>query len=163
MKNILLPDEEEYSGGPQIFGVLLEGEFTSMYTDRIRPFKIDRFRKKSAKNKMIVISDGDIGRNQIQKGIPYDLASDKWSGEQFGNKEFLLNSVAYLLGDAGLIQLRNKRLKVNLLDRQKANKERSFWQLLNGVFPLVILAIYGISFHLLRKRKYTYLVKKRRA
>jgi len=154
------PNEEEYSGGAQIFGILLEGEFTSMYTDRIRPFRIDRFRKKSAKNKMIVISDGDIGRNQIQKGIPYDLASDKWSGEQFGNKEFLLNSVAYLLGDAGLIQLRNKRLKVNLLDRQKANKERNFWKLLNGVFPLLLLAICGIAFHLLRKKKYAHPVKK---
>ena len=73
------PKEEEYSTGFQITGLLTEGVFNSMYTNRVKPFNVDNFRKKSLYNKMVVISDGDIGRNQLQKGKPFDLARDKWT------------------------------------------------------------------------------------
>jgi ABC-type uncharacterized transport system involved in gliding motility auxiliary subunit len=104
---------------------------------------------------MIVIADGDIGRNQLLKGQPYDLSRDKWTQETFGNKEFLLNAIDYLLDDNGLTSLRNKSLKINLLDKQKAFKERSFWQLFNIILPLAILAVFGFVFNYLRRRKYS--------
>ena len=149
------PKEEEYSTGFQITGLLTEGVFNSMYTNRVKPFNIDNFRKKSLYNKMVVISDGDIGRNQLQKGKPFDLARDKWTDEQFGNKEFLLNAVDYLLDDNGLIELRNKNIQINLLDKKRAYQEKTYWQFINITLPLFILITFGFIFHYLRKRKYS--------
>ena len=149
------PKEKEYSSGFQIVSLLIEGNFNSMYANRIKPFDIKKFSKKSPFNKMIVISDGDIGRNQLQKGKPFDLAQDKWTGEQFGNKEFLLNAVDYLLDDRGLIELRNKNIQINLLDKERAYQERTFWQFINIILPLLVLMTFGFIFQYLRKRKYS--------
>ena len=149
------PKEEEYSTGFQITGLLTEGVFKSMYTNRVKPFNVDNFRKKSLYNKMVVISDGDIVRNQLQKGKPFDLARDKWTDEQFGNKEFLLNTVDYLLDDNGLIELRNKNIQINLLDKKRAYQEKTYWQFINIALPLLILITFGFTFHYLRKRKYS--------
>lgn len=148
------PKEEDYKQGHKLFGVLLEGEFTSNYKGRIKPFDLSYKKDSGVKNKMIVISDGDVGKNQILKGKPYDLGLDKWTNEQFGNKEFLLNSVNYLLDDSGLIELRNKTLQINLLDKQRAFKERKYWQLVNVIAPLLLLLGFGFVFNYLRKRKY---------
>jgi gliding-associated putative ABC transporter substrate-binding component GldG len=149
------PKEEQYQGGYQLFGVLLEGEFNSMYANRIKPADTQNFKDKSAANKMIVISDGDLIKNQIAKNQPYDLAVDKWTGERFGNKEFLLNSIDYLLDDTGLIDLRNKTLQINLLDKQRAYEDRGYWQFLNVALPLILLAVFGVGFSYLRRRKYS--------
>ena len=149
------PKEEEYSSGFQIVSLLIEGNFNSMYANRIKPFDIKKFSKKSTFNKMIVISDGDIGRNQLQKGKPFDLAQDKWTGEQFGNKDFLLNAVDYLLDDNGLIELRNKNVQINLLDKERAYQERIFWQFVNIVLPLLVLLTFGFVFQYIRKRTYS--------
>ncbi|WP_375240994.1 gliding motility-associated ABC transporter substrate-binding protein GldG [Polaribacter sp.] len=147
--------ETDYKGGHQLFAVLLEGSFNSAYKNRVKPFKTSLLKEKSKPNKMIVISDGDIGKNQILKGQPYDLARDKWTNQQFGNKDFLLNAVDYLLDDAGLLKLRNKSLKIKMLDKQKAYKERTFWQFLNLILPLILLFAFGLTFNFLRKRKYS--------
>lgn len=147
--------ETDYKGGHQLFAVLLEGSFNSAYKNRVKPFKTSLLKEKSKPNKMIVISDGDIGKNQILKGQPFDLARDKWTNQQFGNKDFLLNAVDYLLDDAGLLKLRNKSLKIKMLDKQKAYKERTFWQFLNLILPLILLFAFGLTFNFLRKRKYS--------
>jgi gliding-associated putative ABC transporter substrate-binding component GldG len=148
------PKEEDYAAGNQLFAVLLEGNFKSAYKNRVKPFKPNNYKENATQNKMIVISDGDIAKNQILKGQPTDLSRDKWTNQEFGNKDFLMNAVDYLLDDSGLINLRNKTLKINTLDKQKAYKERTYWQFLNVVLPLVILAIFGLVFNYLRKRKY---------
>jgi gliding-associated putative ABC transporter substrate-binding component GldG len=147
--------ETDYNNGHQLFAVLLEGEFNSAYKNRIKPFETSLFRGKSKENKMIIIADGDVGRNQILKGEPYDLARDKWTNQQFGNKDFLLNAVDYLLDDSGLIHLRNKALQIRMLDKQKAFKERAFWQFLNVILPLILLFTFGVLFHYLRRQKYS--------
>ncbi len=145
----------EYKSGKLLTAVLLEGKFNSAYKNRIKPFKTSLYKEQSTANKMVVIADGDIAKNQILKNQPYDLSTDKWTQETFGNKEFLLNTVDYLLDDDGLINLRNKSLKINLLDKQKAFQERSYWQFFNVLLPLLLLAIFGFVFNYLRKRKYT--------
>lgn len=151
--------ETDYNNGNQLFAVLLEGAFNSAYKNRIQPFKTPLYKENSNNNKMVVISDGDIGKNQILKDgtskiQPLDLNRDKWTHQQFGNKDFLLNVVDYLLDDVGLIELRNKTLKINILDKQKAFKERLYWQFINVIFPLIFLLFFGILFSFLRKRKY---------
>ena len=146
--------EADYKSGNQLFAVLLEGNFNSAYKNRLKPFKTALFKENATNNKMVIISDGDIGKNQILKEQPFDLNRDKWTNQQFGNKDFLLNTVDYLLDDVGLIQLRNKTLQIRTLDKQKAFKERTFWQFLNVILPLVLLFIFGFVFNYLRKMKY---------
>ncbi|APG64867.1 gliding motility-associated ABC transporter substrate-binding protein GldG [Tenacibaculum todarodis] len=148
------PTEQEFSGGNQLFSVLLEGEFNSAYANRIKPFKSTIFKGKSSENKMIIIADGDIAKNQILKGKPHDLATDKWTNERFGNKDFLLNSIDYLLDDSGLINLKNKSLQLNILDKQQAFQEKGYWQFLNIVVPLLLLFGFGFGFNYWRKKKY---------
>jgi ABC-2 type transport system permease protein len=147
--------ETDYNSGHQLFAVLLEGEFNSAYKSRINPFETSLFKEKSKENKMIIIADGDVGKNQILKEKPYDLARDKWTNQQFGNKDFLLNAVDYLLDDSGLISLRNKSLQIRMLDKQKAFKERTFWQFLNVILPLIFLFTFGVIFNYLRRQKYS--------
>ena len=149
------PIESDYKSGNQLFAVLLEGNFKSAYKNRTQPFKTTLFKEYAINNKMIVIADGDVGKNQILKEQPYDLARDKWTNEQFGNKDFLLNAVDYLLDDVGLMQLRNKSLQINILDKQKAFKVRSYWQFLNVGLPITLLLVFGFIFNYLRKRKYS--------
>ena len=146
--------EADYQSGKQLFAVLLEGDFNSAYKNRVKPFQTKRYKEQATNNKMILVADGDIIKNQILKEQPFDLNKDKWTHQQFGNKDFLLNAVDYLLDDSGIVQLRNKTLQIKLLDKQKAFKERLFWQFLNVVLPLMILLIFGIVFKILRNRKY---------
>ena len=149
------PQETDYRSGNQLMGVLLEGDFKSAYKNRVQPFKSSLFKENATDNKMIVIADGDVGKNQLLKGKPFDLNRDKWTGQTFGNKDLLINSIDYLLDDSGLIELRNKRLKINILDKQKVFAEKGFWQLVNVILPLVVLAIFGLSFNYYRKKKYS--------
>ena len=147
--------ETDYKSGNQLFAVLLEGQFTSAYKNRVKPFTSKFYKEQSAPNKMVVIADGDVGKNQLLKGKPYDLARDKWTNQQFGNKDFLLNTIDYLLDDTGLMQLRNKTLKIRMLDKQKAFKERIYWQFLNVISPLLLLFGFGFVFNFLRRRTYS--------
>ncbi|MFL0078437.1 gliding motility-associated ABC transporter substrate-binding protein GldG [Tenacibaculum maritimum] len=149
------PQQNAYKGGHQLFAVLLEGAFTSAYKSRVHPFTTPLFMAKGMPNKMIVIADGDVGKNQILKGKPTDLSIDKWTGEQFGNKDFLLNAVDYLLDDNGIIDLRNKAIQINHLNKQHAYNERTFWQFFNIGLPLLVLFVFGFGFNYWRKKKYS--------
>jgi len=147
-------DLESFNSNPQILGVLLEGNFTSAYNHRAQAFDTD-FRTKSSPNKMIVISDGDIVANQIQNGQPTPLDSDKWTGQRFGNKDFLLNSVAYLLDDNGILSLRSKSLDIKVLNKEKVVNDKGFVQFVTIALPLLLLALFGFIYSYYRKRKYT--------
>lgn len=148
------PKQSDFKASYQLFAVLLEGNFMSAYANRVKPFEIKDFKVKSPLNKMVVIADGDIGKNQILQGKPHDLSVDKWTKQRFGNKDFLLNTVDYLLDESGLISLRNKSLEINLLDKQQTYAEKGFWQFFNIGLPLILLAIFGFGFAYWRKRKY---------
>ena len=146
--------EGNYNDGNKFLSVLLEGDFKSAYSNRIKPFQLTNEKQKSKPNKLIIVSDGDVISNDILKGQPTELGIDKWTNQQFGNKEFLLNSVNYLLDNSGLIELRSKKTKINFLDKQKAYSEAQKWQFINIFVPLVLLAIVGFIFNYLRTRKF---------
>ena len=148
------PDPASYTQGPQNLAVLLEGQFTSVYKDRIKPFKIDAHKDISSTTKMIVIADGDVIKNDVLKNQPQELGFDRWTGQSFGNKEFLLNAVNYLLSDDGLLDVRTKDINIAFLDAQKIEANKTKWQLLTIAFPLLILAVFGFLFNYLRRRKY---------
>lgn len=148
------PAMEAYQGkGNQNLAVLLEGTFESVYKNREKPFKLPNA-KEEGTSKMLVIADGDIIKNQVTRGRPQELGFDVATKRQYGNKEFLLNSVNYLLDNNGLINIRSKELKLAFLNTEKVLDKKSFWQAINIGLPLGILAIFGVLFAYLRRRNY---------
>lgn len=154
------PDEKQFSRGPQPVGVLLEGSFESVFSNRI-PARIEEnkeiaFKEKSPDTKVIVISDGDIIANEVNKTkdkiLP--LGYDKYSQREYANRDFILNCVNYLLDRSGLIIARTKEFKLRLLDRQRVEKERLLWQLANTALPVALVLLLGLAQYLIRKRKY---------
>lgn len=135
--------------------VLLEGSFHSMFENRVLAFEQATFEGTGKKNKMIVISDGDMIKNQLDKNFqPVELGYDQRSGNLYDNKDFLLNCVNYLLDDTGLINIRSKDLDLPLLDKEKVFKNYTKTQVITIGLPLLILVLFGGLFTYLRKRKY---------
>lgn len=149
------PNPEVYNKGNQTLAVLLEGEFSSVYKNRIKPFKLTEEKTQSPSTKMIVIADGDVIKNEMDRNRPLPLDFDRSSNQAVGNKEFLLNAVNYLLDDDGLINIRTKEIVVAFLNPQKIADEKTKWQFLNIALPLLLLALFGFAFNYLRKKKYT--------
>ncbi|MCF6169987.1 MAG: gliding motility-associated ABC transporter substrate-binding protein GldG [Bacteroidales bacterium] len=152
------PDERFYSGPPQTVAVLLEGVFPSDFRNRIPPSIAEAkeigFKAYSNSTAMIVVSDGDIIRNQFYKGKPLPLGYDQFTRETFGNKDFILNALNYLTDGADLISLRSRELKLSLLDKTKVNKNRLLWQMFNLLAPVFLVVLVGLVLVWLRKRKY---------
>ena len=147
---------EDYAGkGLMPVAVLLEGSFNSMYENRILPFKDANFKSNGIENKMIVISDGDVIKNQIDKGVPLELGFDKWTNNLYGNKDFMMNCVNYLLDDTGLINIRSKDVDLPLLDKEKVYQNYTWAQLITIGLPIAIVFVFGLLFTYLRKRAYS--------
>jgi ABC-2 type transport system permease protein len=145
---------QSFNKGNQHLAVLIEGEFQSVYSNRIPPFKIQKALIKSVPTKMIVIADGDVIKNDVIRNVPQELGFDRWTGQTYGNKEFLLNAVNYLLDDNGLINIRSKEIAVAFLNQQKIASEKTKWQVINILLPLVLLLVFGFVFNYFRKKKY---------
>lgn len=151
-------DPTEYNAGEIPLAVLLEGKFTSAFKNRVKPIQLTDGLKNiddGEPSKMVVISDGDVIKNQMEGNRPLELGYDKLTNSLYGNKEFLLNTVNYLLDDSGLINIRTKQIAIPFLDTRVAVLERSKWQALNLLLPLGLLALFGVGFNFYRKRKYT--------
>ena len=149
------PNSELYKDSEQPLAVLLEGSFTSVYENRLKPFSYKNNKNNSEATAILVISDGDIIKNKTNGNQPLELGFERYTGAAYGNKEFLLNSVNYLLDDTGLIDIRSKEISIAFLNPDKIADEKLKWQLINILLPLVLLAIFGVVFISLRKRKYT--------
>ena len=148
---------QDYAGKGFIpVAVLLEGNFKSMYENRVLPFKDASYKITGKPGKMIVIADGDIAKNQFDKnGAPLELGFDKWTQEYYENKDFMMNCVNYLLDDDGLINIRSKEVALPLLNTQKVYDNYTLAQILTIGLPLLALAIFGFLFTWLRKRAYS--------
>ena len=149
------PDPLKFSAGEVPLAVLLEGNFTSAFKNRVKPLRFNDHLDQSKETKMVVIGDGDVIKNQMEGNRPLELGFDKWTNNLYGNKEFLLNTVNYLLDDTGLINIRSKEVSIAFLDTQKVIEQRSKWQVLNLLLPLGILLLFGFLFRYFQKRKYT--------
>lgn len=151
------PDQKEFTGkGNLPLAVLMEGKFHSVYENRVLPFKEQNFKPVGKDNKMIIVSDGDIVKNQLDKSFqPLELGYDKWTNNQYANKEFMMNCVNYLLDDNGLINIRSKEVDLPILDKEKVYANYTFSQIITVGAPLLLLIIFGLVFTFLRKRKYS--------
>lgn len=143
------------NGGLLPMAILLEGKFKSVYKNRVLPIKDSKFKDINKESKMIFISDGDVIKNQLDKdGYPMELGFDKFTNNLYGNKDFLMNCVNYLLDDNGLINIRSKDVDLPLLDKEKVYENYTFAQVVTIGLPLAILGIFGFLFTYLRRRKY---------
>jgi len=154
------PDPEAFKSEPKNVGVLLEGSFPSVFANRPVPEGINEVVNIPAKSlpaKMIVIADGDILKNQISSkdDSPFPLGFDRYTEQQFGNKNFLLNIADYLTDDSRIIELRNKEIKIRLLDKARIRAEKLDWQLFNIIGPLLLIVIFAVFYQYYRKRKFT--------
>ena len=136
--------------------VLLEGQFHSVYENRVLPFKDATFKNTGKESKMIVISDGDVIKNQLDKnGREVELGLDQRTGILYANKEFMMNCVNYLLDDNGLINIRSKEVNLPILDKEKVYASYTQSQVITVAVPIVILLLFGLVFTFLRKRKFS--------
>ena len=147
-------DESQFNKGNQIIGTLLEGTFTSVFNNRVKPFKISDNKDQGIPTKMIVIADGDIVNYNYINKKPVQNGYDQWTQQIYGNKDFLMNSINYLLDDDGLINIRSKNVELPLLDEQKVVQQYTTTQVITVGLPIVLLVIFGFTFTYLRKRRY---------
>ena len=153
------PKPEQFNKKNVPIAVLLEGRFESNYKNRLsRIIKNDRdikFREEGKSTKMIVVSDGDVMRNHINPDGTYlPTGFDKYTSQQFGNKTFLLNAINYLCDDMSLTSIRSRALEIRLLDRKKAESERTKWQIINVGIPIILILLFGVLNTYLRKKRY---------
>ena len=151
------PDQKDFVGtGNYPVAVLLEGQFHSVYENRVLPFKDSTFKTTGKNSKMIIISDGDVIKNQLDKNFqPLELGYDKWTNNLYANKEFMMNCVNYLLDDNGLINIRSKEVNLPILDKEKVYASYTQSQIITVAVPIVILLLFGVVFTIFRKRKYS--------
>ena len=154
------PDPRDYASTSKTVGVLMEGSFPSVFYNRALPAGITTSYgnfEKSKPTRMIVIGDGDIFKNQVSAtdNSVFPLGFDRFTQQNFGNKALLLNIADYLSSEDNLIALRNKDIKVRLLDKTRVRTEKLTWQIMNALLPIGLLVLFGIFQHYYRKYKYT--------
>ncbi|HOT88375.1 MAG TPA: gliding motility-associated ABC transporter substrate-binding protein GldG [Bacteroidales bacterium] len=157
------PNEKAFNKSYIPTAVLLEGEFPSLFKNRLSDSMINQpnyhFKELSIPNKMIVISNGDVIKNEIQltNGLKYPmpLGYDKYTRETFGNKEFILNCIDYLCDDSGLIDVRSRELKLRLLDKTKTAKYKTMIQFVNVGLPVLLILLFALVNGFIRKRKFS--------
>ncbi len=158
-------EEKRYTQKYFSLAMLLEGEFESAFKNRLLPKEDGTenlpLKEKSSFTQMLVVGDGDIIKNQLNivnpnlpRGTPLPLGFDQFTGTQYGNKDFLMNTIDYMLDETGLISIRSRELKIRLLDFNKLKEGKLNWQLLNTLLPIAVIIIFGLLFNYLRRRQY---------
>ncbi|HHJ09713.1 MAG TPA: gliding motility-associated ABC transporter substrate-binding protein GldG [Bacteroidetes bacterium] len=156
------PPEKDFNRPGLITGVVLEGRFESVFRHRmlstIIPEGYAGFKDESVPTRMIVFSDGDIIRNGVRriggKWVSLPLGQDRLTQQTYGNKDLIVNAVNYLVDDQNLMELRGREFKLRLLDREKINTQRLYWELFNTLLPVLLIIIAGIIVILIRKHKF---------
>ena len=153
----LNPNLEDFRWQYLPVAMSVEGVFHSAFHHRMVPDSITLHERllTSAPTKQIVVATGSIIRNEWQHGKPLPVGYDRYSGMQFGNKEFLTNAVLYLADDLDLMELRKKEIALRLINDERAHEQRSVIQLLSIVLPIILLILASGIVIWRRKHKYT--------
>jgi ABC-2 type transport system permease protein len=154
------PDERQFDKRNLPMAVLLEGFFESNYKNRVPPeidsSRVIGFKDRSTFSRQIVVSDGDVLRNDVSKnqGKIYPLDLDRFTGATYGNKTFIMNALNFLCDDSGLISARTREVLVRPLDKKKVVKNKLNIQLMNVAFPTILVLLFGLVQYFIRKRKF---------
>ena len=152
-------DASLFNSGAKDVAILLEGEFSSAFKNRLTPeMELNSqmaYKDFSDTTAMIIIADGDVVRNDFMNGQLLPLGYDKYTRKMYGNKEFLVNCVNYLCGDEDLIPLRSREVIMRNLDLAKVEREKTAWQIVNVALPIVVIVLFGVLLAILRKKTFT--------
>jgi ABC-2 type transport system permease protein len=156
-------DKSKFDKGNQPLAVMLEGEFPSLYENRVTAEQFAvlqqlglQYAATSKPTKMLVVGDGDVARNEYdtQKGATLPLGYNRFEKYKFANKDFLLNAVEYMLDDKGIIEARGKEIKLRLMDSERAKADSGFLASVNILLPLGLVGLFGAFFLWRRRKKY---------
>ena len=158
------PDPQLFNKGPFSLAVMLEGTFESMFKNRLSAEQLSvlqqagvEFKPSGEQAKVLVVADGDMIKNLVNSstGETAPLGYNKYENTTFtGNRDFILNSLEYMLDESGVLEARSKDIRLRLLNTVKAAEESTKWQLINIAGPLLLILLTGLSYNLVRKRKY---------
>jgi ABC-2 type transport system permease protein len=156
------PEMNQFNKSFLPVAVLLEGKFQSAFRNRMIYDLVDdknfRIKEESKPSKMIIIADADIIRNGVNRTgtemTPLPLGQDRYTQSTFGNKDFLINCLNYLVDENGIMELRSRELKLRLLDKPRIRQNRFNIQIINTTLPIVFVIIAGIIYGFLRRKKY---------
>ena len=154
------PDRRLFNRKNIPIAVLLQGHFKSLFRNRLTPDFAHMaemgFREEGDSTAMIVISDGDIIKNRFnfKESTGYPLGYDFYTETLYANKELLLNCIDYLAGEGGSISSRSRDIKIRKLNVMKVKEERTRYQLLNVMLPVLLIAVAGVVIVILRRKKY---------
>jgi ABC-2 type transport system permease protein len=157
------PDPRQFNVQDIPVAVLLEGKFSSLFAHRISSQTADSLAsvyqqpflavaRRDAK--VIVCANAEIGMNEVTERGPIPLGLDKDISFPFANKEFVLNCLEYLVNPSGIIETRSKQFSLRLLDPQRVDEERRFWQFINILLPILLVILGGFIYQGFRKGKY---------
>ena len=171
-----LPEDEKFKKNDIPVAMLLEGEFSSFYKNRVTAAQQDTlkltgalYKPVSVPTKMIVVADGDMVLNDVmpQEG-PLPMGWNKYTYREYqqqseygkyfvpaANREFLLNCAEYLVNNPAIAETRNKEIILRLLDSPKITKNKTQWQLINIALPVILILLAGLAYQQIRKKKYT--------
>ncbi len=144
--------------------VLMEGKFTSLYSNRVSQAQLDTlkrydlgFMRESVNpGKVIVVSDADIVMNQVSEAIgPLPMGTNKYTKVGYANKDFFLTCTEYLANKNNILDAKAKDYTLRLLDVKKVENERSRWQMINLLVPIALVCLFAVIYQWWRKRKYT--------
>jgi ABC-2 type transport system permease protein len=156
-------DKTKFDKGNQPLAVMLEGQFPSLYQNRVTAEQFAvlqqlglQYAPLSKPTKMLVVGDGDIARNDfdVSRGTAFPLGYDRVVKYKFANKDFLLNAVEYMLDDKGIIEARGKEIKLRLMDSERAKADGTFLASVNILLPLGLVGLFGAFFLWRRRKKY---------
>lgn len=161
--------QADFTKESQNVAVLLEGAFSSHFRNRVTPQMLEGlqamgqpFIEQGRPTKMIVVSDGDIAKNYLKPGSerspkpqPLALGENPFDGFNYANEDFIMNSIEYLIDNRGIITMRNRQVKMRPLNQARAYEEKLKWQLINLLLPLLVLAVLGIGYIFVRRRRFS--------
>ena len=158
----MTPVEKDFNKQNLPVAVLLEGVFTSAFKNRMVSNLTDdknlRIRTESKETRMIVIADGDIIRNEVKRSglneTPLPLGQDKYTGQIYGNRDFIINCLNWLVDKNGIMELRSRELKLRLLNHKIIKADKFKWQLINIAGPVIIVILGGFLYSYFRRKKY---------
>ena len=153
-------EPKEYFNNAYIpVAVGIEGQFTSIFRHRMIPDGIVGSQQisKSSETRMVVVSDADIIRNDIEQHaeglMVVPLGFDRLTQHSYGNRDFIVNTMLYLTDDEGVMNLRNKQIELRLLNRAVTDTHRTAIIVSAITLPLVLLALFAIVYILIHRRK----------